>query len=226
MGQRLASILAWFCGFSCVICSSGALAEPLDEGYFAPKLMLGVGGKVEVEASVAGFNGSVDDDLELSYGGGLQYVHPLHEYFALGGLVGLRSWTSDDWDDANLDRNLLLDIAIMPEGRLPLNRDVELYLAVPIGLALDFWGEDGINAGAGGTTVVATDVNTGVGFGVAFLLGGRFVLADGFGLFAELGYQLHSFTHEGHVMVIGIDADQDFDYDLGQVAINAGVFLF
>lgn len=227
MGQRFARVMGWLCAFGCVVAAGAARAEPMDDGYFAPKLVLGVGGEVEVETTIVGFTGSGDDDLELSYGGGFQYVKPLHRYFALGGLLALRSWSSDAYSDADLDRNLLLDIDVVPMGRLPLgDGGIELYLAVPIGLALDFWGEDGISVGAGGNAVVTTDVNTGIGFALAVLVGARFQVAGGFGLFAELGYQLHSFSHEAQATSPLGTVDQDFDFALGQLALNAGVFFF
>ena len=56
---------------------SGGVAEaqrdrgPLDAPYFAAKLLLGLGGEVELEGA--------DDDLLMSYGAGLEYMHPLHD---------------------------------------------------------------------------------------------------------------------------------------------------
>jgi hypothetical protein len=205
--------LASICGFSCLFAVASAQADTVDDGYFAAKLMLGVAGEADVE--VDGVPGSIESDLELTYGAGVQYMHPLHEHFSLGGQVALRSWQTEAGDAANADRNLLLDVSLVPAGRVAIDHDAELYLAVPVGLALDFWGDDEFAGGAG-------EVSTGIGLSVAFMLGARFALSTGFGLLGELGYELHSFTHE--VEVAGVSGDADVS--MGQLAINLGVFFY
>jgi hypothetical protein len=215
MRERLGllTVLAWICGFSCLLTVANAQADAVDDGYFAAKLMLGVAGEADVELD--GLPGSLESDLELTYGAGVQYQHPLHEHFSLGGQVSLRSWQTEAGDAANADRNLLLDIDLVPAARIALEHDAELYLAVPVGLALDFWGEDDFGGDA-------AEVGTGIGLNVAFMLGARFALSDGFGLLGELGYELHSFTHE--VTVANVSADADVS--MGQLAINLGAFFY
>jgi hypothetical protein len=177
--------------------------------------MLGVAGEAEVESDAVGLSSS--SDLELTYGAGVQYMHPLHEYFALGGQVALLSWQTEAGDAANADRNLLLDVSLVPALRYAIEHDAELYLAIPVGLALDFPGEDSFGVG---------EVSTGVGLNVAFMAGARFALADGFGLLGELGYALHAFSHEVSGEVAGISAETEFDVSMGQLAINLGVFFY
>ena len=182
--------------------------------------MLGLAGKGEVE--VDGVPGSAKGDLELRYGVGVQYQHPLHEFISLGGQIALHSWQTEAGDDANLDRNLLLDVSLVPALRYAVERDIELYLAVPVGLTLDFIGED--------TSVAAGDasaeVGTGIGFNLALMPGVRFALSDGFGLLAEIGYSLHSFSHEVTGAVGALGASYDFDVTLSELAINLGVFFY
>lgn len=209
--------------FSCLIASAQvARADSLDEGYFGAKLMLGIGGKAKLETTVAGVTGSGDTDLDPSYGGALEYMYPLHQYFVLGGMASLASWQTGTGNDNNADRNLLLDIDVVPQLRYPVTDSIELSLGVPLGLTLDFWGGNGASVG----NVASADVNTGVGFNIGALAGIRVVLVDGFGILAELGYQLHSFTHEAQATVLGNTASQDLDLSLGQFVVNLGVFLF
>lgn len=217
--RGLGMALALACGFSCLLSVAGAHAQDVDDPYFAAKLLLGVAGEGEIE--IDGVPGEGEGDLELSYGAGLQYQNPLHDYFSLGGQLALRSWQSEAGDTANSDRNLLLDISVVPAGRYAVKPEIELYLAIPVGLSLDFWGDDGFAAG----NAASAEVSTGVGFNLGFMVGGRFLLGDDVGLLAELGYQLHSFSHEVDAMAAGVSVSPEFDVSLGQFAINLGVFL-
>jgi hypothetical protein len=202
-----------------------AQAQSRDENYFAAKLMLGIGG--DVDASVGNASGS--SDAELTFGGGFGYMVPLHRYFVLGGQLSVQSWQSEAGDDANADRNVMGDLVVVPQGRLPLTHDVEIYLAIPIGLSLDFLSQDQVGAGVAGVGGASVDVDPAIGFTVSFMAGARFALADSFGLLAELGYSLHSFSHDVTVQVgalgIGGGASTDVDVDIGQFALNAGVFF-
>lgn len=189
-----------------------------DDPYFAPELMLGVGGSEDVK----GANVSVNDDLEPSFGIGVKYMHPLHRYFVLGGQFSMLWWNTQGGDNANQDRNLLLDLAIVPQGRLPVTDGIELTLGLPVGVSLDFWGGDGIAYGFG-PIMVSGDVGTGIGFNVALMFGARFALSDDIGLVTELGYAMHSVTHSIDVMVLGAGTSADFDISLGQPVLQVGV---
>jgi hypothetical protein len=191
--------------------------RPLERSYFAAKLMLGIGGEVETEAVGASF----DDDLELSWGAGLQYMVRLHRHFALGGLLGFQSWQSEGRDNADLDRNLLFDLALVPQGVLPVGDDVELYVAFGIGLSLDAIGDDEINVGG---NLVRAEIDTALGLALLPVLGVRFAVSRDVGLLAELGYALHSYEHEAQASVVGVGgASTDFEISLGQLALNLGV---
>jgi outer membrane protein with beta-barrel domain len=202
-----------------------AQTQSRDENYFAAKLMLGIGG--DVDASVG--NASTSSDAELTFGGGFGYMVPLHRYFVLGGQLSVQSWQSKAGDNANADRNVMGDLTLVPQGRLPLTHDIELYVAVPIGLSLDFLSRSQVTAGVAGLGGASVDVDPALGFTVSFMAGARFALADSFGLLAELGYSLHSFSHNvtvsANVLGVGGGASTDVDIDIGQFALNAGVFF-
>jgi hypothetical protein len=202
------------------LCAAPAVAlaqeSALERSYFAAKLQLGIGGEVEVD-TVAG---SVEDDLELGWGAALQYMARLHKHFALGGLLGFESWQSEGRDDANLDRNLLFDLAVVPQGVLPVGRDVELYLALGLGLSLDTIGDDEINIGG---TLVSAEIDTALGFALLPVLGVRFAVSRDVGLLAEIGYALHTYEHEADATVVIGGASTDIDLTLGELALNLGV---
>ena len=206
-------------GVACGLCSAPARAQEssLERSYFAAKLQLGFGGEVEIETAA----GTVESDLELGWGAAVQYMARLHKHFALGGLLGFESWQSEARDDANLDRNLLFDLAIVPQGVFPVGRDVELYVAFGIGLSLDTIGDDSINVGG---SLVSAEIDTAVGLALLPVLGVRFAVSDDVGLLAELGYSLHSYEHEAEASVIAVGgASTEFDLSLGEVALNLGV---
>jgi opacity protein-like surface antigen len=196
-----------------------------DENYFAAKLMLGIGG--EIEAGIG--NTSASSDAELTFGGGFAYMVPLHRYFVLGGQLSVQSWQSEAGDDANADRNLMGDLTVVPQGRLALTHDVEIYLAIPLGLSLDFLSQNQVSAGVAGLGGASVDVDPALGFTISFMAGARFWLADSFGLLAELGYSLHSFSHnvtvQAGVLGFGGGGSTDLDVDIGQFALNAGLFF-
>jgi hypothetical protein len=207
-------------------------APSRDDSYFAAKLMLGVGGTAGTSGgNVAGLtvNASASDDLEPTYGVGAQLMHPLHRYFVLGGLFAVQSWQSNAGDNANAARNTLLDLSLVPQGRLPITHEIELYLALPLGLSLDFLNEISAYAGALGASV-AVSADPAVGFNLGLLFGVRFALAKSFGLLAELGYTRHGFSHDlkGQVSIPVIataGVSTNIDYTLQQVALNLGVFF-
>ncbi len=196
-------------------------ASNQDDPYFALKLMLGLAGSASAgNVSVGGttFNASGSTDLHPTFGGGFEYMHPLHRYFVLGGLFGIHSWQTSGGGS----RNLMLDLSLVPQGRFPVTPDVELFLGLPVGLTLDFL--NNASASAAGVNVSA---GTGVGFNLALLFGARFALSKSVGLLAEIGYTLHDFSHTIKVQtpIAGISASASADYTLEQLALNAGVYF-
>jgi hypothetical protein len=204
----------------------------MDEGYFAAKLMLGFAGTVgATNNNVAGANvsASSSDKLRPTFGGGAQYMHPLHRYFVLGGLFAGHSWQNRNGGNAGTSRNTMLDLAIVPEGRLPITREVELYLALPVGVSLDFWNGPKAYFAAAGLVNIDVSADTAVGFNLGLLFGARFALSRAFGLLAEVGYTLHSFSHDINVQanVAGFSAggSASVDLTLEQLAVNLGVYF-
>lgn len=231
MLRRLASI-ACLC---LVALATPAHAQELDDPYFGVALTLGFAGEAELESASAtaenlgitfeGDGETAEADMEVSFGGALQYVHPLHRHFALGARLGALSWRSDARDG---DRNLVFDLAIVPQLRLPLSASVELYLGVPLGLSLDLLNQLDRSAAAGAASV-SVEADAGFGFNVAALLGARFALTREVGLFTEFGYTLHSVSHDVHLRGgiggAGIDFKAELDLSWWQLAWNIGVYF-
>jgi hypothetical protein len=208
--SRRHSLLWTLAAFACLAWAPDAAQAQRNrdkgDSYVALKLMLGLGGEADV--------GPLESDLKLTWGGGIAYMHPLHRYFALGGQFAVQSWQTEAGDDLNFDRNLYTDLALVPQGKLPLD-GFELYVSVPLGLSVSFPGEDRFSFGS----VMVSQVDPALGFTIGVLFGARVVLDGGVGLLAEFGYTAHSYEHE--VTILGVSTD--WDYDLGQFALHFGV---
>ena len=167
------------------------------------KAMLGLGGK-------AADGGSVD--LDPTFAGAVHYEHPLHRYFVLGGYLAVASWNTSVGNDIGYDRSLMTDISVLPKLRLPLERELELYLAFPAGLTLDFGGGDSIGA---------TSSDVGLGYNVHALFGGQLGFTDDLGLMGEMGYGLHHFSHTYDTPVGTVDVSPT----LQQFVITLGMYF-
>jgi hypothetical protein len=200
--------------------------------------MLGVSGDMDVETDEVRVGGAAldvsagptDFSPGLGIGGGVIYMHPLAQYFALGGRFALQSWRSDA--DGSGDRNLAFELAAVPALRLPLSAAVELYLAVPIGITLDLLNELDQSASlsiAGTTAGASLDADAGVGWNLAGLFGVRFFVSSGFGLFAEVGYALHRVSHDVRFQVglagAATEAAADLDVSWSQIALDLGAYF-
>ena len=240
--MRTRCSILWLAGLAAVQLSAAHVraqdSVTLDRNYIAIKAMLGIGGSRSVEGdSVSVGNTSFNitdsvknkDKLLLSYGISGQYMFSLHRYFALGGLLGLMSWQSSSAND-DASRNLGLDVAAVPQGRLPISNAFELYLSLPIGLTFDMWNEVENSNSVAGIASLDLKSNTAVGLAVSLLAGARFALADHFGLFAEVGYTHRQFTHELTLTAsaVGINLPEvkaDASLSLDQFALNLGAFF-
>lgn len=225
----LCALLAW------LFVATPAAAQDdsaLDDPYWALALMLGLGGDTDLHIDDIRAEsiplGSIDDggDPPASVGGAVSYVHPLHRYFALGGRASLLSWRMDE--DSDGKRNLDFDFALMPQARVVLAQRFELYLGLPVGLAINLLRE--ADSGTGGALLrISSDADTGLGVSLSVLAGLRVALKNNLGLFAELGYAMHKFWHEGQVRldVVGvpIETDGEIDIRLSQAALNLGMFF-
>lgn len=216
-------------GMVCASLSTPAHAQARldpDHWYIAAKFTLGIAGSVEAETGNMGW----DSDLDVSFGMAGQFVWPLHRYFALGGTLGLMSWQSADGSDSQSSRNLVFDMAVLPEGRYPIAKSLELYVAMPIGLSIDSLNEvDRHNLlylpvlGQGATVDIEGD--TAAGFMVGVLFGVRWQVARPVGVLAELGYTYRTFSHfvgvRGGNRALGSDVSVSF----GQLAFNFGAYF-
>ena len=208
-------------------------ASALDDPYIAAKLTLGFGGEATASAEGPLGTASVSRSLGASFGIAGQYVYPLHQYFALGGLFGLQSWRSTA--DGDGGRNLVFDLAVLPQGKYELIANLlELNVTVPIGLALNAWNEldarsqlvlPRLAAAPGGSF----EGGTALGFVFGFLVGARYQLLDNVGLLAELGYIYrtigHTVTASAGGNVVTVESDFDVSLGWGQFALNLGAYF-
>jgi hypothetical protein len=190
-----------------------ALAQDLEnetDGYIAGKLAVAFGGAVQVE--VQGMDGG-GDDMEASYGINIPYTYALHDWFALGTQLALQSWTTSDLESLDIDRSVLVDIALVPQGKTAVSKGLELYVSMPVGVTFDFFSEARF---AGG------EVSGGLGFNLGLFLGMRVALAERWGLLGELGYSYHQFSHSLKYPML--DQDIDLDIGFGQFGVNLGAY--
>jgi hypothetical protein len=207
--------------------------KPLDANYLAAKVTLGFGGSGSLKSDSLSFGGITamgngtksSDDLELSYGLAAQYMAPLHDYFVLGGLLGITSWQTKAGSDNNASRNLALDLAAVPEGRYAFTKTFELYLAVPIGITFDWFNQVESTTSVAGTPVASLSANTAVGFMFSALLGARLLLLSNFGVFTEVGYIHRQFSHQITGSAFGVSGKANADISTGQFAWNIGAFF-
>ena len=203
-------------------------AQSTDDSFVDVRLMFGLGGGVDREFEGPSVSVADEPDLELTFGAGGAYMVRLHDHFALGGLLALQSWQSEAGDNADQDRNWMFDLSAVPQGIYGVAPNLDIYLSIPMGLTLDILGEE-----IEGTIQIPFQSVTwersslALGFNVGFLLGARFGLG-GVGLLAELGYVAHIFSHGAEASTSGVvqtTYEADWNFDLGQFALNLGVFF-
>jgi hypothetical protein len=230
MTSRLTT-LALACSATVAVLANTAHADRgayyrLDDPYLAAKVTLGIGGSVSATTDTPGDDATSTSDLEPSFGVAVQYMAPLHRYFTLGGLLGVSTWQSKAGSDADSDRNIAVDLAVVPQLRFALDRELELYISVPVGITLDF-----LNAvyAEGGNSVAAAkiDADPALGLVISPMVGLRWLVTRHVGLFTEVSLIHRQFTHavKGSVSVVGIGASTSVDvaFALNQFAWNIGV---
>jgi hypothetical protein len=227
-------------------CAQSAHTQPSDRNapYVAVELMLSPNGTWDGSGGTAG-SGRVDivtsasQQLLLSYGGRAQYAHPLGGYFAFGAILATQSWGWHEFVydqyldevDAGMGRNIMLDVAVAPQARLPIGENLELFLDLPIGAAFDFLNSRRRAFLRAPTFAVPVEpVSPGVGFTIGLLLGGRFVLSRHVGLLADIGLVHHGFSHSTKLpgnLPNGEPSGATVSnaFELTQLVISAGVFL-
>jgi hypothetical protein len=209
---------------------------PLDDPYIAAKLTLGFGGTATSTRDAFNATISTDRSLQAAFGLAGQYVYPLHDYFAVGGLFGFHSWRSTS--DGDGGRNLVFDLAVLPQGKYELIKNVlELNVSVPIGLALDMLNEVDARSSLflpalGNVLGGSFEGNTALGLVVGFLVGARYELVEDVGLLAEFGYIYRTVGHElkatasnGSGSVIASTEPVDVSVSWGQFALNLGAYF-
>jgi hypothetical protein len=160
--------------------------------------LVGFGGSYHVEA------GSIDSETDLAPTWGLQlgldYV--IHKYFALGAEFRTLGVISDLGSDANLDRELYLDLVLKPRGRYVFESSgVEVYGTLPVGLTVPVIPDH-----------YAADTSVGVTLGVG--VGASYFFTSHFGVSSDLVWLWHRYSAErtdissGTVEEVGIDTRQ------------------
>lgn len=193
-----------------------AHAQEYNRGYnnadmsnrFGAKLMFGLGGELDPD----GVPGDVD--LEATYGLGLTFEVPVHEFVTIGGLLGLHSFQTEVEEDLDLDRHTMLDLDVFAKLRYPTHlgrMGFEPYLMIPLGLSIVFPNDDDED----------DNIETGLGWNTALLFGAVLFVSDSVGLNLELGYAVHEVSHEVDTPV----GDEDFEYSLSYMALNFGVVI-
>ncbi|HET8935932.1 MAG TPA: hypothetical protein VFN67_20935 [Polyangiales bacterium] len=214
------------------ISSASAQQTALIDPYFAAKLTLGIGGSATSSFESGSRTYSEDTSLQVSVGVAGQYLYPLHEYFSLGGMLGIQTWRSTGEGDGG--RNVVFDLAVLPQGKYVLiPNQLEVNVTIPIGLALDMLNEiDAMNSlgrAAGGAAGGTIEGNTALGLVVGGLVGARYQVLDSFGLLLELGYLFHTVGHTitasagGNVVNVSQEADVTISW--GQFALNVGAYF-
>lgn len=160
-----------------------------------------------------GFAGNVErDDVESelvpTLGVNLRGDVPVARYVLLGALFQFGAWRADV--DPAPNRNYYVDIDFFLRFRLPIvteSANFQVWAGVPVGLTLDFLGEDAAEASG-----------FGIGWNIGALAGGAIHFSPKFGLFGELGWMQHRITHSA-------DDGPDLDFRLGQWNTNMGFVL-
>lgn len=209
--------------------SSRALVDP----YFAAKLTLGFGGSATSSFERGSTTFSSDQSLAVSFGVAGQYLYPLHDYFSLGGMLGVQTWRSTGEGDGG--RNIVFDLAVLPQGKYVLiPNQLELNVSVPIGLAIDMLNEvDASNtwfsSATGGSAGSSLEGNTALGLVVGVLVGARYQITDSLGALLELGYLYrsvgHTVTTSAGGGLVNVMNDTDVSISWGQFALNLGVYF-
>lgn len=172
------------------------------------KSVFGFGG--EAKGKVAGYTGTIRDDLEPTLGFAVNGFYPLHRYLHVGLQTSFGWSISETSSDYDVGRTFVLDISPVLKGRLPLLNDkLELYVLLPIGLSVSVPPDDA-NTAVG-------QVDTGVGWNAGLQVGASYLVHEGFGLTFEIGWQGRGTTN-------GTQINADLTTTSHQFAMNIGMF--
>lgn len=198
---------------------------------------LGFGGETDIEVDYD--NDDFDDvdfddiNMETTNGVGAQFDYALHEYFLLGGRLAFNFAEFDDddpgyWDDGDdLDRFMLLNLDVVPKGRLPIaGAPIEFYAAVPLGISMNFPNdslEDNLIVGD-------TSMGSGVSGNASVHLGLHYWFNSNIGIMVEQGWYHQQYTFPGETDVErGPLEDLESDFvatgAFNQFSVNVGISI-
>ena len=164
---------------------------------------MGLGGVVEIDDD--------EGDLNTTYGVNLRADIPVVQYLVLGPLIQFGTWQQDSAVD--LTRDYYFDLDLYLSLRVPVELEktaLQFWGGVPVGLTLNFLGEDRTAAGLAGFAA---------GWNIGALFGGAVHFTRQFGLFGEIGWLQHKMSHNYR------NVRADVDFRLSQLIINLG-FVF
>lgn len=188
--NRAASLL--LAAFAIAGFSSRASAQDQDDASMAPRLhlrgLVTAGGEARLEID----DNSAEDDLLVGFGGAAELEVPVLRYLSVAGGATVTAWQADIEDD-DAARNVVVDVDFTPRLRAPIGDQgrVVLYLAVPIGLAINIPSSDYADAVEG----IGGELSNGVGLHVGGRAGGQFFVSDRFGFVAEAGVDFRAMSH-------------------------------
>lgn len=222
-----------------VACAIDARAQEstgpaLHDPFFGVEFSAGFAGQVSIDSDDVGRGGAtldlpgggaIERDSEFAFGGGIRFMKRVYDVFWLGSRIGVQSWRSDV--DFDAERNLAVDLSLVPQFGRRLSRAVELYFAVPFGLTFNVLNELEGSLRLSTTTQSSSDFDVGFGWNLAFMLGIHAAVSSRIGLFAEAGYAFRQVSHTVNFSPLfspvspGLGLDLDVAWS--QVAVNAGV---
>jgi hypothetical protein len=228
--------------------------QQLPDQYLAVKLGIGIAGSVSASSDAQTLRPTderdtivltaLDGSSDLKSGAiaaEVDYIFSAHEYFGVGGLLGFHTWRSTAAEGTGEGTSLGFQVGFILQPRVPLSRNFELYVSLPISLTLSLlneykaWAEvthPRLDAGANGALQgVAEDADPTYGYGIGALIGARYAISGQFGLLLEFGYQRFGFTHDVAFRVsdaldnMGSGTNIALHTATSQFRLNAGVFF-
>jgi hypothetical protein len=140
-----------------------------------------------------GFSGKVDFhpgevDLASTLGVNLRGDVPIEKYLVLGPLFQFGAWRPAHPSDTTY--SYYFDIDLYVRGRLPIttsSTNFQIWAGVPIGLTFNMLG----------SSYISTLSGAAIGWNVGVLAGAAVHFSPKIGLFSEIGWLQHKFTHSG-----------------------------
>lgn len=197
--------------------------EPVAEGTGADaprptllRLRLGFGGTVDgtPSARAAADNAAaLQDDLVATLGASVEHDWMLRVDrvgLSMGLMLSGLFWNTSTSADVGGTRSALLELDVVPKVSYRIQPGLFAYLAIPVGLSVSLLSNDAFQT---------VDTSAGFGWNLSVLLGAQYA-TDMFGVFAELGADVHNFGNT----VDGLGSNSfDYDFNFAQFALNLGI---